>query len=205
MEPIQHGNSKTFASGIMKVKLRYSFCHTVVLDKDSNYFGVCSEALDLLQINWHVLSGNNHSPMMVKRINQYLSKGLKIMTNECDSVWIALEAILLLLYAWIFCPIPRTNISRSLITIGSEVAFPINHLTNKHWDLTSSPSIVESYLKDLAVCLHEVAQILVRNIELIIANILTPTTQTRTFTQLATLCLHDVQFGWMHPRSVLIN
>jgi hypothetical protein len=69
MEPIQHANSKTFASGIMKVQLRYGFCHTVVLDKERNLFWVCSEALDLLQINCHVLSGNNNNPMMVKRIN----------------------------------------------------------------------------------------------------------------------------------------
>ncbi len=37
MEPIQHPNSKTFASGIMKIQLRDGFCHTVVLDKDSKF------------------------------------------------------------------------------------------------------------------------------------------------------------------------
>ncbi len=48
------------------------------------------------------------------------------MTNECNSVHIALEAILLLLYAWNSCPIPGTDISRSLlVAIGREVAFPI--------------------------------------------------------------------------------
>jgi hypothetical protein len=104
------------------------------LNKDSNFLGVCSEALDLLQINPHVLSGNNHNPMMVKRINQYLMKGLKIMTNEQDSVRIALEAILLLLHAWNSCPISGTDISRSLLAIGREVAFPINYLTNEHWE-----------------------------------------------------------------------
>ena len=80
----------------MKIQLRYGFCHTVVLDKDSKFFGVCREALDLLQINCHVLSGDNHNPMIVERVNRYLTKGLKIMTNERDSVRIALEAILLL-------------------------------------------------------------------------------------------------------------
>ncbi len=99
MEPIQHPNSKTFASRIMKIQLRYGFCHTVVLDKDSKFFGVCHEALNLLHINCHVLSGNNHNPMIVERINRHLTKGLKIMTNERDSVCVALEAILLLLYA----------------------------------------------------------------------------------------------------------
>jgi hypothetical protein len=165
MEPIQHANSKTFASGIMKVQLRYGFCHMVILDKDSKCFEVCSEALDLLQNNCHVLSGNNHNPMMVKRINQYLTKGLKIMTNECNSVRIALDAILLLLYAWNSCPIPGMDISRSLVAIGREFAFPINYSTNKHWELTSSPSSVESYSQDLAIplsALCEVAQLLVQ-------------------------------------------
>ncbi len=132
IEPIQHANSKNFASAIMKIQLRYGFCHTVVLNKDSKVFGVSSEALDLLQINRHDLSGNNHNPMMVKQVNQYLTKGLKIMTNERDSVWIALEAILLLLYAWNSCPIPGTNISRSLIAVGREFAFPIDYSTDKH-------------------------------------------------------------------------
>jgi hypothetical protein len=69
MELIQHANSKNFASGIMKIQLRYRFCHTVVLDKDSKFFGVCCKALDLLHINCHVLSGNNHNPMIVEQVN----------------------------------------------------------------------------------------------------------------------------------------
>jgi hypothetical protein len=164
VKPTQQANSKNFSSAIMKIQLRYRFCHTVVLDKDSKFFGVCSEALDLLQINCNILSGNNHNPMMVKRVNRYLTKGLKIMTNEHDSVWIALKAIFLLLYAWNSCPIPGTNIFRSLVAVGREFAFPIDYSTNKHWELTSSPSSVESYSKDLAICLKalcEVAQLLV--------------------------------------------
>ena len=51
MEPISNANSTTFASAIMKMQLRYGFCHTVVLDKDSKFLGVCREALDLLKIN----------------------------------------------------------------------------------------------------------------------------------------------------------
>jgi hypothetical protein len=87
------------------------------------------------------------------------------MTNERNSVRIALEAILLLLYAWNSCPIPKTDISRSLVAIGCEFAFPIDYLTNKHWEFTSSPSSVESYSKDLAVrlsALREDAQLLVQ-------------------------------------------
>jgi hypothetical protein len=47
-----------------------------------------------------------------------LTKGLKIMTNERNSVCDALEAILLLLYAWNSYPIPGTDISRSLVAAG---------------------------------------------------------------------------------------
>jgi hypothetical protein len=99
MEPIQHANSKNFASAIMRTQLCYGFCHTIVLDKDSKFYSICQEALNLLQINCHVLSGDNRNPMMVERVNRYLTKGLEIMTNEQDSIRIALKAILILLYA----------------------------------------------------------------------------------------------------------
>ena len=55
MEPISIANSTTFASAIMQIQLCYGFCHTIVLDKDSKFFGVCREAMDLLFINCHVL------------------------------------------------------------------------------------------------------------------------------------------------------
>ncbi len=103
--------------------MHYGFCHTIVLNKDSKFYGVCHEALDLLQINCHILSGDNHNPMMVERVNRYLTKGLKIMTNEHDSIRVALKAILLLLYAWNSCPIPGTDISQSLVAVGREFAF----------------------------------------------------------------------------------
>jgi hypothetical protein len=82
MALIQHANSTSFASGIMKIQLRFGFCHTIVLDKDSEFFGEFKEAVDLLQINCHILSGGNHNPMLVGRVNRYLNKGLKIMTNK---------------------------------------------------------------------------------------------------------------------------
>ncbi len=68
-----------------------------MLDKDSKFFGVFKEAVDLLQINCHVLSGGNRNDngMLVERINCYLNKGLKIMTNKRDSVRVAMEGILI--------------------------------------------------------------------------------------------------------------
>jgi hypothetical protein len=68
LEPVTGANATTFTSAIMKIQLRYGLCHTIVLDKDSKFFGVCREALDLLKINCHILSGNNHNPMLAKRI-----------------------------------------------------------------------------------------------------------------------------------------
>jgi hypothetical protein len=165
MEPVANPSATTFASAIMKIQLRYGFCHTSVLDKDSKFFGVCREALDLLQINCHVLSGGNHNPMLVERVNRYINKGLKIMTNERESIRVALEAILLLIYAWNSCPIPGTDISRSLVAVGREFAFPIDYSAGKHWELVSSPSTVTTYSKDLAMRLtacRAVAELLIK-------------------------------------------
>ncbi len=44
-----------------------------------------------------------------------------------------------------------------------------------------------------------------RNIELVIANSSTPAVQTHAFTQSATLCLHNMQLGLMHPRSLPLH
>ncbi len=164
MEPVTNPSATTFAPTIMKMLLLYGFCHTAVLDKDSKFFGTCSKALDLLKINQHVLTGSNHNPMLVERVNCYLTKGLKIMCNKCNSIRVALEAILLLLYAWNSCPVPGTDISCSLVAVGPEFAFPIDFSSRLHWELTSLPSTVVSYLNELASRLsacHEVAQLLV--------------------------------------------
>ena len=149
MEPITNLSATTFASAIMKICLCYGFCHTAILDKDTKYYGVCREALDLLQINCHFLSGANHNPMLIEQVDFYLTKGLKIMCNERDLVRIASEAIRLLLYAWNSCPIPGTDISCSLVAVGREFAFPIDYSRGKHWELTSSPSTIITYSREL--------------------------------------------------------
>jgi hypothetical protein len=86
MEPIKHTNSQNFASAIMKIQLQFEMCHTIVLDKDSKFFGAFKEACDLLQLNWHFLSGGNHNPMTVKWVSHYLNEGLKVMSNKHGSV-----------------------------------------------------------------------------------------------------------------------
>ena len=86
------------------------------------------------------------------------------MCNERDTVGVALEALLLLLYTWNSCPVPRTNISRSLVAVGCEFAFPIDFSSGKHWQLTSSLATVDSYSRQLAQRLsacREVSELLV--------------------------------------------
>ncbi len=103
--------------------------------------------------------------MMVEHVNQYLTKGAKIMTNKQDSVRGTLEASLIPLYAWSSCPIPGTDIFWSLVAVGYEFVFYIEYWTNKHWELTSSPLSRESYSQDLSTrlsTLREVAQLLVQ-------------------------------------------
>lgn len=124
------------------------------------------ESCELLKVNTHTLSGDNHNPMLVERFNRYLNKGLKIMVNERDTIRCALECILLLAYAWNSIPVPGTDISRSMVCVGREFQFPIDFAAGKHWQLTSTPSTVQSYAKDLATWLsssscREVAELLV--------------------------------------------
>ena len=72
--------------------------------------------------------------MLVERICRYFNKGLTIMCNERDTVQVALESLLLLLYVWNSCPVLGTDISRtSLVAVGREFAFPIDYLSGKHW------------------------------------------------------------------------
>ena len=58
----------------------------------------------------------------------------------------ALEPILLLNSA----PIPRTDLSCSLVDVGHKLSFPIDFLASKHFELTSSPKSVQFYAKTQA-------------------------------------------------------
>jgi hypothetical protein len=103
--------------------------------------------------------------MLVDRINRYINKGLKIMSNKCKLIQVALEAILLLIYAWNLCPIPRTIILHSLVAVGQEFAFPIDYSTEKHWEFMSSLSTVITYSKKSAMRLiacRAIAELLVQ-------------------------------------------
>jgi len=158
-ESTSEQNAKSFAAALMKIMLRFGFCYTIVVDKDSKFCGTFTEVAELLHINLHVLSGGNHDPMLIERINRYLNRCLKIFCNERDSVRVAEEGILLSLYAWNSAPVAGTDISRSLVTVGREFHFPIDFSSRKHFELTSTPASVESFAKDQACLLKACGEI----------------------------------------------
>jgi hypothetical protein len=89
--------------------------------------------------------------MLVECINRYLNQGLHIMCNKRNSNRIALEAILLLIYAWNLCSVPGADIFRFMVAVGHKFAFPINFLAGKHAKIYSVPGTITSYLKELAM------------------------------------------------------
>ena len=57
------------------------------------------------------------------------------------------------------------DISRSLVAVRREFAFPVDYSAGKHWELVSSPSTVTTYSKDLALRLtvcRAIAELLVK-------------------------------------------
>ena len=94
--------------------MRYGICHTLVLDNNRKFVNVFAAVMDLLQLNCHVLSAQNHNGMLVEHINRDLNEGV----NKHGSVRVALDAILLLLYAWNSAPIPGSDLSRSIVVFG---------------------------------------------------------------------------------------
>jgi hypothetical protein len=163
MEPVRSKDAKGFTAALMRILLRFGLCHTLILDKASSFLNVFKQVVELLQINSHTISAENHDAMIVEHLNRYLNKGLKVMTNERNSVRISTEAILLLIYAWNAACVPGIDIPRSLVVTGRVFSFPIDFSTSKHLDLTSTPEAVQSYAKDQATLLaasRDIARVL---------------------------------------------
>ena len=142
MEIVTEASVTTYESSMMKIIVRYRNFHTLTIDKEGKFFDVFCEDVDLLQLNCHVLSSQNHNGMLAEQINHYLNKGLCIISNEWRSVQVALEAILLLLYEWNSAPIPGTDLYHSLVAVGRKLSFPIDVLASKHFEPASSPESV---------------------------------------------------------------
>ena len=137
-EPTAEQNEYAFDSALMKIWLRFGFSHTIVVDKDSKFIGVFAQTSALLNINIHVLSGENHYPMIVEHIYQFLNSCLTVFFSERGNNCVALEGILMSLYAWNSAPVVGTEISHSLLVNGREFNFPIDFSTENHQILTSN-------------------------------------------------------------------
>jgi hypothetical protein len=75
------------------------------------------------------------------------------MTKYCNSIQVAMEAILLFLYAWNSAPIPGTDLLQCFVALGREFQFPIDFSANRHFEMTSTPSTIATYSRKLATCL----------------------------------------------------
>ena len=110
-----------------------------MVDKDSKFIGVFAQTAALIKINIHVLSSENHDPMIVECICRFLNSCLTVFCNERGNNRVALEGILMSLYAWNSTPVVGTDISCSLLVTGRGFKFPIDSSIEQHQILTSNP------------------------------------------------------------------
>ncbi len=171
-----------------------------MLDKDSKFFGTCSEALDLLKINRHVLLRSNHNPMLVERVNCYLTKGLKsCATNAIPSEWHWRPSCSCCMHGTLaLCP------ARIYLAVWLPSARSLRFLSTSPADCTGSslpcPALLCHIQKNcLHACLHVVRShsFWWRNSARTIVSLLTRAALILTPTLLATSSLLDVQLGWM--------
>ena len=123
-KPSPEQTAFSMASSLMKIWLRFEFAYTIV--KVSVFLSVFAETAKLLGINIHVLSGENHDPMIVEGINRFLNSCLTIFCNDRGTTKVAQEGILMSLYPWNSAPVIGTDDSRSMIVVGRNFKFPID-------------------------------------------------------------------------------
>lgn len=209
MEPIRSKDTKGFAAALMRILLHFGLCHTLVIDKASVFFSVFRQVVDLLKINAHTLSGENHDAMLVlEHLNWFLNKGLKVLTNERNSVRVSAESILLfILYAWNSAPVPGTDIPRSILVTSRVFAFPLDFSASKHLELTLSPDSVHTYAKDQATLLaasREIAKVLLEEHRLWHRELVNATRpEPREYSVDAILSLQGERSGLTRPRREL--
>ena len=88
--------------------------------------------------------------MIVYCICLFINSCLTIFCNECGNNRVALEDILMSLYAWNYVPVVGTDISRSLLVTGREFNFPIQLSTDHHQILTSNALKVSTFAVEQA-------------------------------------------------------
>jgi len=120
----------------------------------------------LLNINIHMLSSKHHDGMIVECIHCFLNSSLPIFCNKHGTNKVALECILIALYAWNYAPVVGTDISCILLIVGRVCQFHIDFSADMHHVLTSNPAKVNSFASDqarLLSCCRKVAQELIHH------------------------------------------
>ena len=88
--------------------------------------------------------------MIVERICQFLNSCLTIFCNERGKNCVALEVILMSMYAWNSAPVVGTDISHSLLVNGQGFNFPVDFSTEQYQILTSNPLKVSTFAVEQA-------------------------------------------------------
>ena len=149
-KPTAEKDASSFASALMNIWLRFEFYPTIVVGKKRKFPGVFNQTAALLNINIHVLSGENNDPMIVERIRRFLNSCLTFFCNERGNNCVALEGILMSLYAWNYAPVVGTDIYCSLMVTGRKFNFPIDLSTEQHQILTPNPLKVSTFAVEQA-------------------------------------------------------
>ena len=144
-EPISALNSIAYSQVLACIILWYGFAYTIVLDKESILFVMFVQTCELMDLNVHTVSSNNPDAVLVKCVNKFLNRGLKIFTNKRNSPLVEREIILLLLYAWNLYPVRITNITQSMIDIGCKLPLLIDFSHEKTVKLASFKKLVFFY------------------------------------------------------------
>ena len=80
-EPKVEQTAESFTAALMKIWLCFGFSHAIVVDKASAFLGVFAATAALLNINIYIIYGENHDPIIVEQVNQFLNACLTIFCN----------------------------------------------------------------------------------------------------------------------------
>ena len=171
-EPTLEQTAEAFAAALMKIWLRFGFSHTIVVDKASAFLGVFAATAALLNINIHVLSGENHDPMIVESVNRFSTIASQsfamneepIALHSKGSSWLfmpgtlpqSLVLICLAAYLWL-----ATNSNSQSASLPTSIIFlrltPPKPWRMQHPKLTAL-NMAEKLLKQLSITIVHITR-----------------------------------------------
>jgi hypothetical protein len=154
--------------------------------------------MDLLQINCHVLSGGNHNPMLMVRVNPYINKVLKSCPTNASGYKLHLRPSFFLCMPGTWAPFPELTSCVVLLQLAENLPFllttPLGSIGNSRLPLLPWSLIPSNWLRTWPP-VAPLQNFSCGNNAHITENSLTPPDQTQGFTELAISFLHDAQSG----------